>query len=64
MYKNRIQHLEELHKVLDKKISGLEKTGRFDDLELQKLKRQKLTLRDQIEELKHKHEHGKTNILP
>lgn len=58
MYENRLRHLEEAHAVLNKQIDGLEKTGRFDDAYLQDLKRQKLHLRDQIEELKRKHQDG------
>lgn len=58
MYENRLKHLEESHHALDKQIAGLESTGRFDDVHLQELKKQKLHLRDQIEELKRKNENG------
>lgn len=54
-YENRIKHLEESHKMLDKKIDGLERTGVFDDLEIEALKKQRLNLRDQIEDLRRKH---------
>ena len=30
---NRIKHLQEEHRKLDKKIAGLESTGVFDDAE-------------------------------
>ena len=63
MYENRIRHLEEMHASLDKQIRGLESTGRFDDATMQTLKKQKLSLKDQISELKrrqweHDHEFG------
>ena len=58
MYENRLRHLEESHQALDKQIAGLESTGCFDDVRLQELKKQKLHLRDQIEELKRKHHDG------
>lgn len=51
MYENRIQHLEESHRALDRQIDGLERTGRFDDLQLQNLKKQRLQLRDEIAKL-------------
>ena len=56
-YENRIKHLEEAHHALDKKIRGLESTGVFEDENLHDLKKQKLVLKDQIEELKKK-QHG------
>ena len=58
MFENRLRHLEEAHHALDKQIAGLESTGRFDDAHLQELKKQKLHLRDQIEDLKRKHQNG------
>ena len=60
MYENRIRHLEMMHETLDKKIRGLESTGRFDDATMQTLKKQKLSLKDQLAELKKKqweHDH-------
>ena len=58
MYENRIRHLEMMHETLDKKIRGLESTGRFDDATMQTLKKQKLSLKDQLSELRRKqHEH-------
>ncbi len=56
-YENRIKHLEEAHHALDKKIRGMESTGVFEDEHLHELKKQKLILKDQIEELKQK-QHG------
>jgi len=60
MYENRIRHLEEMHHALDKQIAGLESTGRFTDSQMNDLKKQKLSLKDQIAELKKKqweHDH-------
>lgn len=54
MYNNRIAHLEEAHRVLDKKIDGLEKTGVFEDENLHELKKQRLFLKDEIANLKQK----------
>ena len=54
MYENRIRHLEMMHETLDKKIRGLESTGRFDDATMQTLKKQKLSLKDQLAELRRK----------
>jgi hypothetical protein len=65
MYENRIRHLEEMHASLDKQIRGLESTGRFDDATMQTMKRQKLSLKDQISELKRKqweHDHESVEI--
>lgn len=59
MYDNRIRHLEMMHETLDKKIRGLESTGRFDDATMQTLKKQKLALKDQLAELRRKqYEHN------
>jgi hypothetical protein len=51
-YTNRIAHLEELHRALDKKIDGLESTGIFEDVTLEVLKKQRLHLKDEIAILK------------
>jgi uncharacterized protein YdcH (DUF465 family) len=48
MYENRIKHLEEAHRALDKQIDTLEKTGLFEDLKLEELKKQRLRLKDDI----------------
>ena len=56
MYENRIKHLEELHRVLDKRIDGLESTGVFEDVTLEVLKKQRLHLRDETVILKRKQE--------
>ena len=54
MYENRIKHLEEEHRALDKQIDNLEKNGLFEDLKLEELKKQRLHLKDEIAILKHK----------
>ena len=56
MYQNKIKHLEETHRVLDKQIDSMEKTGIYDDLKIEELKKQRLRLKDDIVILKHKHE--------
>ena len=53
MYDNRIKHLEEAHRALDKQIDTLEKNGLFEDLKLEELKKQRLRLKDDIVILKH-----------
>jgi uncharacterized protein YdcH (DUF465 family) len=54
MYEQRIKHLEEAHRALDKQIDTLEKTGVFQDLTLEEMKKQRLHLKDNIAILKHK----------
>jgi uncharacterized protein YdcH (DUF465 family) len=54
MYEARIKHLEEAHRALDKQVDTLEKNGLFEDLRLEKLKKQRLLLKDEIAILKHK----------
>jgi len=54
MYENRTRHLEQMHEALDKQIDGMEKTGKFDDVHLNNLKKQRLQLRDQLAELRRK----------
>jgi hypothetical protein len=47
-----IKHLEDQHQILDKKIDGLESTGAFHDELLNKLKKQRLHIRDDLVKLK------------
>ena len=54
MYENRIKHLEDAHRALNKQIDTLEKNGLFEDLKLDELKKQRLRLKDEIAILKHK----------
>jgi uncharacterized protein YdcH (DUF465 family) len=61
MYEQRIKHLEDAHKSLDKQVDLLEKTGLFEDLKLEKLKKERLLLKDKIAILKHKQEYEKVH---
>lgn len=62
MYENRIKHLEEAHRALDKQIDNLEKNGLYEDLKLEELKKQRLLLKDEVVILKHKQlEHESKN---
>ena len=54
MYEQRIKHLEEAHRALDKQVDTLEKTGLFEDLKLEQLKKERLLLKDKLAILKHK----------
>ena len=56
MYELRIKHLEEAHRALDKQVDTLEKTGLFEDLKLEQLKKERLLLKDKIAILRHKQE--------
>ena len=49
---HRLQHLENDHALLNKKIDGLEKTGVFEDVTLEVLKKQRLHLKDEISKIK------------
>ena len=51
MYENRIAHLEEAHRVLDKRIDEMERTGNFVDENLSELKKKRLQLKDEIARL-------------
>lgn len=61
MYENRIKHLEESHRMLDKRIDEMEKTGHFDDLTLETLKKQRLHLKDEIVIMKRKQQKEESN---
>jgi hypothetical protein len=47
MYKNRIQMLEESHRVLDKQITE----GNYSDEQISEMKKRKLILKDEIARL-------------
>ena len=49
---HRLQHLENDHAALNKNIDGLEKTGVFEDVTLEVLKKQRLHLKDEIAKIK------------
>ena len=61
MYELRIKHLEEAHRALDKQVDTLERTGLFEDLKLENLKKQRLHLKDEIVILKQKQENEKVH---
>jgi uncharacterized protein YdcH (DUF465 family) len=62
MYENRIKHLEEAHRALNKQIDTLEKNGLFEDLKLEELKKHRLHLKDEIAILKHKQLDHENNV--
>ena len=49
---HRLKHLENDHAAMNKKIDGLEKTGVFEDVTLEVLKKQRLHLKDEISKIK------------
>ena len=52
MYKAKIKHLEEMHKVLNKQIDDMERNHPHVEVEkLSNLKKQKLQLKDEISRL-------------
>lgn len=52
MYKEKIQHLEEMHRVLNKQIDDMERNHpHVEKDKLTELKKQKLSLRDEISRL-------------
>jgi uncharacterized protein YdcH (DUF465 family) len=54
MFENRIKHLEEAHRALDKQVDTLEKNGLYEDLKLEELKKQRLFLKDELAILRRK----------
>lgn len=58
---NRIAHLQEEHKLLDDQIDRLERSGGFDDKEINLLKKKRLHLRDEIANMERKQELAKGN---
>ena len=60
MYESRIKHLEESHRLLDKQILDLEKSGNFKDEVLAEMKKRKLQFKDEIsrlQKLQWEHDH-------
>ena len=49
---HRLKHLEYDHADMNKKIDGMEKTGVFEDVTLEVLKKQRLHLKDEISKIK------------
>lgn len=66
MYNNRINHLKEMHKVLDEKIAKHEKDHpHSEQMQVQEWKKQKLMLKDEISrlvKLQWEEEHERINI--
>jgi len=54
MYKLRIKHLEAAHNSLDQRIRSLETSGIFEDTQLHTMKKQKLKIKDDIQQLKNR----------
>lgn len=51
MYKQRIQQLEEAHKLLDKQIDTIVASGSYTDEAVNELKKKKLLYKDEIRRL-------------
>ncbi len=51
MYENRIKTLTETHRLLDKQIEEMERSGTFTDQKLSDLKKQRLQYKDEIARL-------------
>ena len=49
--RSKLQHLLQQHRDLDTAISSLEETGTGDQLQLRRLKKMKLDLKDQIQKI-------------
>ena len=49
---HRLQHLEEEHAQINKRIDGIESTGVFEDITLEVLKKQRLHLKDELVKLR------------
>lgn len=52
MYKNRIIDLELQYQILDRDIDAAAKNEKFDSAKLTEMKKQRLTLRDQLSDLR------------
>ena len=50
--KKKLSDLKAEHRQLDDEISGLLESGTFDQLEIQRLKKRKLLLKDEILQVK------------
>lgn len=47
----RLKHLQEAHELLDNRIDTLEKTGVYEDYQIEEMKKQRLILKDEIAKL-------------
>ena len=52
---NHVKHLEEAHRVLELKLSEMEKHPHVDESKVAELKRQKLKYKDEIQRLQQQH---------
>lgn len=52
MFESRIRQLERLYQNLNHQIDVLETSGKFDDLQLTELKKQRLSITDQLRDLR------------
>jgi hypothetical protein len=52
---NRLAHLEQEHHRLDKLIDQMIREGRYEDISMHDLKKQRLHIRDEIVKLKAQH---------
>jgi len=66
MYKAKIQHLEEMHKVLNKQIDDMERNHPHVAVEkLSEMKKQKLKIKDEISRLNRlqwEHDHERVDF--
>jgi len=49
---HHIKHLEDLHWKLNKDIDLMERHGKYTDFELEKMKKERLKIKDEIETMK------------
>ncbi len=66
MYKEKIRHLEEMHRVLNKQIDDMERDHPHVQVsKLAEMKKQKLALRDEISRLNRlqwEHDHERVDL--
>lgn len=66
MYKAKIQHLEEMHRVLNKQIDDMEKNHPHVEVDkLTEMKKQKLKIKDEISrlnKLQWEHDHERVDF--
>ena len=51
MYKDRIKHLEEAHRAMDKQLTEMTKQPQVEESRIAEMKKQKLQLKDEIARL-------------
>lgn len=51
MYQERVRHLEEAHRAIDKQLHEMEKHPHVEESKIAELKKKKLQLKDQIRSL-------------